>query len=688
MKFLITTLSILLTTLTFGQTAWYVSQTNGNDTENDGKSPNKAFATISRVTEVVKAGDEIVLVGTFTNTSYDEAFEFTNVHDAQLWHQENTIRINGLHGKKDAYITIRPHNSQTILRGDGANIFRVMNSSCLRIKNFIIEGEVKNIPLSVAEALNFVYTDKDEVVNEHNPTPKEIQYRYNDCIRNCFDNPETSENEITKDEVYSNIKSKNVARPSYTDTRGMYLSNVDSIEIINNTIRYMPGGGLRVAECEDILIKKNTIHDCARRSFSGTHGLVVTKAQSTRTTNDYRIKIIRNTVHHNYNELVSWSPNKTNITPDIDEGKGISLQRNETTRDQETEEIKINWEHGKILVANNLCYFNGFSGVHSNDGNRIDMFHNTCYFNSFTRSNDEEFTSNNGGNIGISAQGGSKINIINNIVIIDSELNKSAISSDLTVDDGLVVKDNIIYGTAGEISEDASVTALQENTIQKDPLFVDPAQLNFTLQPNSPALNKGKSLSGLNHDYRGELRDDKPDLGAFERQAVLSVGAIILAARQINQTVQLQLQTTELPLATTFRLEKSADGTTWQSLVKEFTQYSYIDAQPFTGRNYYRLLTIDSQGLVIDQQIITIDVNVPKSLRIFPNPTTALLNIGHSDSVVSAWRIFSMQGKDCSAQVRVNSNGDQLQLNVAQLVAGGYYLRLENGTTHRFVVSK
>lgn len=235
----------------------------------------------------------------------------------------------------------------------------------------------------------------------------------------------------------------NVSRPSYIDTRGLFLSNVHHIDILDNTIHDTPGTGLRVADCEDINIIGNEVYNCSRKSYSGTHALVVTKATSTRTTDDYRIKILRNKIHHNYNEQYSWAPTKTVITPHIDEGKGISLQRNQTTYNTDGS-INVNWENGRILVENNICYFNGFSGVHSNDGDRIDFINNTCYFNSYTKSITEGITSSNGGNIGISAQGGSDIKIINNISIIDKGLSKSAISSNLTASDGLVVENNII----------------------------------------------------------------------------------------------------------------------------------------------------------------------------------------------------------------------------------------------------
>ena len=149
--------------------------------------------------------------------------------------------------------------------------------------------------MSTANALQFVYIDRDNTIDPYDPTPSEILYRDQDCISNC------TEGAILDGEIYSDISNMDILRPSYIDTRGLFLSNVHHIDILNNTIHNMPGTGLRVADCEDINIIGNEIYACSRKSFSGTHALVVTKATSTRTTDDYRIKIQRNKIHHNYN---------------------------------------------------------------------------------------------------------------------------------------------------------------------------------------------------------------------------------------------------------------------------------------------------------------------------------------------------------------------------------------------------
>lgn len=494
------------------QTRYFVSQQNGNDS-NNGMNASAPFLNISTATALAQPGDTIILMGTFINNSYVSNNVFTTVDDPKYWYGENTIRLNNINGAPNAYITFKPYDANTVLKGDGGNIFRVQNCSYLRIVGFHIQGEVNNLPLSTANALQFVYILGSQTADILDPTPAEIHYRDQDCVSGCLPG-------VQDGETYSALSPNDVYRPTYFDTRGLYLSNVHHIEILDNHIELMPGGGLRVSDCEDINIIGNEINDCSRKSSGGTHGLVVTKATSTRTTNDYRIRIIGNKVHHNYNEQFSWAPDKIIITPHIDEGKGISMQRNQTLYDGGGN-ITLDWENGRILIANNICYMNGFSGIHSNDGYRMDIYNNTCYFNSYTNSITENTPSINGGNIGISVQDGGDFRIINNISVIDSLQTKSAISSNLTANEGLVVRNNVIYGITlsgipGDITEQSNVLAVQVNALKANPMFVDPVNFDFHLQSNSPARSFADPIYAPVDDYYNTLRDNLPDAGAVE----------------------------------------------------------------------------------------------------------------------------------------------------------------------------
>lgn len=61
-------------------------------------------------------------------------------------------------------------------------------------------------------------------------------------------------------------------------------------------------------------------------------------------------------VRDNYNEVYSWSELKDFIHPYIDEGKGFTIQKSSAANS--------GWTYGRFRIANNICYGNGFSGIH------------------------------------------------------------------------------------------------------------------------------------------------------------------------------------------------------------------------------------------------------------------------------------------------------------------------------------
>ena len=476
--------------LTYSQTSRYVSMQTGSDS-NDGLSPATPFGTVDYALGFLQPGDTLFFMGEFTNENYDPSYTFSgDINDPHIWLNENSIKITALNGSPGHYITLKAYDENTVAKGDASNIFRVVNSSYLQIAGFNIYGEVENIPLTTALALQFLYVD---------PETGEVVYRV----------PPGTPDEVVATMTFPALGP--VQRPSYTDTRGLYLSNVDHIKILHNIIHHTPGGGLRVADCEYVDIIGNEVYDCSGRSYSGTHGLVVTKARSSDNYDGYKINILQNEVHHNYNEIYSWAPTKTFINPRIDEGKGISLQRN----NQE------NWTHGRILVANNICYWNGYSGVHTNSGERIDFINNTCYFNSYTNTVTYANGEQSGKNIGISSQSSNDVRMINNIVYIDNAWGGYPLSVSNTQD--FEVMDNMIYGDNGTLVQDDDVVNVQVNTTVANPLFVDVNNFDFHIQQSSPAIGIANAEFAPAIDFYGYARDDEPDLGAAEYDSAVGI---------------------------------------------------------------------------------------------------------------------------------------------------------------------
>ena len=469
----------LLSLPTTAQTNYYV-QAAGNDAPGAGSFANP-FATLDYAADQLAPGDTLnVRAGTYANLDYQ---------DGDYWKDEKTWSINNLHGTAAAWITLRPYApeaDEVVLRGDGQYIVQIRNSSYVHLTGFRIEGETENISLALAEEYQFAYR-----LTENGP----IEYRFP---------PGTPPSEI---EGVDNLPLlPDAIRPSYFNTRGLIAQLSDHIRITNCHIRMMPGTGLRANTCSYVWVEGNEIENCSRRSYTGTHGLVFEQTQNFDNSTGTKMWIRRNHVHHNYNELFSWNPNKTFVTPVIDEGKGISMQRNDAS---------YGWTKGRIRIENNLCHHNGFSGVHSNNGRGIDIVNNTCVDNTVTQ---------NGGNHGISLQRTTDARIFNNLSVTDFG---NALS--MTNSSDVTVRRNHAEGGLN-----ANLDAIDEQTTFGDPGFVGTGAHPYQLGPDSPARDAAELATAAPVDYFDQPRDGMPDVGCYEFGSVVSTA-------ELERTEQLQV---------------------------------------------------------------------------------------------------------------------------------------------------
>jgi len=94
-----------------------------------------------------------------------------------------------------------------------------------------------------------------------------------------------------------------------------------------------------------------------------------------------------------------------------------------------------------------------------------------------------------------------------------------------------VVSDNNIFlddvgtkfwiGPHYNLSGWRSATGEDANSFIADPLFINNAIRDYSLSENSPAINKGAAV-GILSDFNGNLRDENPDIGAFEFKTVIT----------------------------------------------------------------------------------------------------------------------------------------------------------------------
>ena len=156
---------------------------------------------------------------------------------------------------------------------------------------------------------------------------------------------------------------------------------------------------------------------------------------------------------------------------------------------------------GKTLVANNVCYFNGGSGIHSFKAQNIDIINNTTYMN------EQRYNGEYGE---IFSQSGKNNRIVNNIMY--SKPNGNCTNFGYT--GGASFANNIYYN--------GGLHGASGNFKEADPLFMlapaSPAEeADFHIPSDSPATGFGIPQDFMPEtDKDGQPRTTRIDAGAYQ----------------------------------------------------------------------------------------------------------------------------------------------------------------------------
>ena len=131
-----------------------------------------------------------------------------------------------------------------------------------------------------------------------------------------------------------------------------------------------------------------------------------------------------------------------------------------------------------------------------------------------------------------------------------------------------------------------------------------------------------------------------------------------------------------------FDIQRSNDNTAWTSIgqVKAVnnvygSDYQFIDAQPLSGTNYYRLQMVDANGATELSKIVAVNASTGnKSLKIYPNPAKDVLTI-LTDANTEGVSIFDINGRLVLSVVDKSQN-----VNIQNLASGVYFVRMMDKT--------
>jgi hypothetical protein len=132
-----------------------------------------------------------------------------------------------------------------------------------------------------------------------------------------------------------------------------------------------------------------------------------------------------------------------------------------------------------------------------------------------------------------------------------------------------------------------------------------------------------------------------------------------------------------------FELERSSNGTNFNFVTAiaakgTASSYSYTDAQPYNGVNYYRLKFKNVSGSVTYSPIVTATVNtlVSNGIQVYPNPVVNQLTITTNNWQNTTVNIVDVKGAIVKT---VRLTAQQTAVDVTALPSGTYSVRSYNG---------
>ena len=228
--------------------------------------------------------------------------------------------------------------------------------------------------------------------------------------------------------------------------------------------------------------------------------------------------------------------------------------------------------------------------------------------------------------------------------------------------------------------------------------FFDPYTINCEFFPPVSSPNICSDNSGVVYGPAITMFVVADGLLEFVQDATLPVLLVqFTASRNSDNTNKISWTTSQEINSGYFGVERSADGNSWQTLgtvrAKGFSSiavdYTYTDAYPLEGVNYYRLKMVDLDGKFKYTKVISVSSgDKTESLVVYNNPFTdqirVKVNIKAADNLVLT--VTDMLGRSYISKSYNAQAGDNfINLNPTGALPGTYILRIQGNKFDRTV---
>ena len=133
-----------------------------------------------------------------------------------------------------------------------------------------------------------------------------------------------------------------------------------------------------------------------------------------------------------------------------------------------------------------------------------------------------------------------------------------------------------------------------------------------------------------------------------------------------------------------FIIERSADGETWAEIgtveakgnSQVETAYTYVDGQPLSGTNFYRLTEVNLDNSYIYSPVVVVRTTTLAQITLFPNPASNYINVSLAGNTPSAVTVLltSAAGQRLAEKQTTGGAGTVVTFPVENVVSGIYII--------------